>query len=301
MGYLTPEQERRASDLMALHFVSPFVRELSGGDWEELLAQILEGVKRGSGANRPYPDIMVPASRLLETTGAPEPRLVSAGGVLGVSVKTEGVGREERPVQSAWSLLGRSEDLILARPPIEAYLGDGERLLDLEADDLGERVLRCFNERVIRDFAWDRIAILLRVRSRLGREFIYWHQRAEPLDPRGVWWQDSGNAKPGTRNINAYPHTVSRAQAGTKGYPATFKFTSSGKQLYVRYRIPHDACVLRVDSVLSQEEASDALREALAGHVMPARAWRERALAAEAEVRALRETQGQLLDQLEAA
>ncbi|WP_217925144.1 hypothetical protein [Miltoncostaea oceani] len=264
---MSRQQLDAARELLTLHLSSPFIDDLSGRDWENVLAAVAGGERRITGCNRPWPDVYLPGP-----AGHPP---------VGVSVKTEAV---RRGALRAWDLLGQSEDLIIARPAPESLFGPGERLETVSADILGARVIEAFNERVVGRYAWDRIAILLRLPGPQLSEFIYWTQPAQTYDPAQWWWRDSGRARPGNRNICAYRRTID-PDGPTR--PAALRWTSGGKQLYIRYRIPPDADVFRVEHRLSSAEALEELRAA--AH------WRERALIAESAERELSDALGEMI------
>lgn len=249
--YLSETQIEQVRSKLELVYSLPYSGDLVGTAWEDILAEVKGGAPTMKRDNRPRPDIVVPGE------SAPT----------NYSVKTESL-RLTVARQSAADFLGSTEDLIVARPQVDLMLPVGQSIASLSADQLGQLVLRFYNERIVDAYAWHALSILLRVG---GREFIYWEESPVPTyRPDDYWWRDSGKAAGSNRNINGYPESV-----GHDGPlpPALFKWTSGGKQFYVRYRIPHDADTWRISPRrLTMVQIADAIRaipaieEALEGH-----------------------------------
>lgn len=240
--YLTEDQITRAQAELALIYALPYASNLVGTAWEQILADIKGGVRIPIRDNRPRPDFTAN----------------EGGQTVNYSVKTEGL-RLTKGRSHARAFLGYYEDFIVARPKVDELFAPGEAIANLGTDELGAKVLTYYNEKIVKRYQWNVISFLLRLNE---REFIYWEERPPALyDPTDYWWQDSGKATGDNRNVNGYPHHISRHTAPLPR--AKFKFTSGGKQFYVLYRIPLDADVwtIDVDRTLTTQELRDALRQ----------------------------------------
>lgn len=245
--YLSDEQIQRIQQELSLVYSLPYASDLIGTVWEQVLADVKGGIRQDIRDNRPRPDFVVQHGE--ERTN--------------YSVKTEGLRIAAARAQ-ATAFLGHAEDFIVARPKVDELLGADETISNLTVDQLGALVLQYYNERIVERFNWHVISFLLRLRHPSGtREFIYWEESPpKRYGPADYWWQESGKARGGDRNVNGYPNSVPRDL-----WPlprATFKWTSGGKQLYILYQIPTDADVWEVTPApLSLEEVRDALRRLL--------------------------------------
>ena len=239
--YLTDAQIDRIREDLELVYSLPYSGDLVGTVWEDILADVKGGATTTKRDNRPRPDIIVP--------GAEKPE--------NYSIKTEAL-RATRERATAVSFLGTTEDLIVARPQVDLMLPAGASIASLSADQLGSLVLTYYNERIVQAYEWDVISILLRLN---GTEFLYWEERPAPQYlPGQYWWRDSGRAAGSNRNINGYPKSV--LPSGPRLPSALFKWTSGGKQFYVRYRIPEDADIWTINvRRLTMGEIKRALRE----------------------------------------
>lgn len=239
--YLTDDQIRKAREELRLLYSLPYATDLIGTAWEQILADIKGGTWTEMRDNRPRPDVTAK----------------EGGRDVNYSVKTEGL-RTNAKRPNARAFIGHHEDLIVARPKVDELLGRGESIETLDANELGSKVLLYYNEHIVARYQWHVLSILLRVES---RGFIYWEERPPTIyNPADYWWQDSGRATGGNRNINSYPRTVNPA---TQPLPrAKFKWTSGGKQFYVLYQIPRDADTWEIEPTeLTLQEVRDALRE----------------------------------------
>jgi hypothetical protein len=243
--YLTQQQIDVLRDELSLHYALPWAADLAGTSWEQMLAEAKGGEWSGGRGNRPDPDVIAP----------------EGGHLVRFSVKTEGV-ECTRARNCAEQFLGYHEDFIMARPKVDELLVEGESFNSLAADDLGRRVLTCFNERVVDAYRWDAVAFMLRVQPNdpSVSEFIYWEERPAPrYDPDGYWWIDTGRATGTNRNIAAFPLDVERSETMPMVH-STFRWTSGGKQLYAVHEIPRDADIIEVPVVtLTKAEAREAL------------------------------------------
>jgi hypothetical protein len=245
--YLTDSQIERAREELSLVYALPYASDLIGTAWEQILTDIKGGVRVDIRDNRPRPDFVVHHE----------------GSQTNYSVKTEGL-RLASNRSAASDFLGFYEDFIVARPKVDELFEGDESVESLDVNDLGARVLQYYSERIVRQFRWDVISFLLRLRHPDGsREFIYWEESPPAIyQASEYWWQDSGRARGRDRNINGYPRTIDPA---SRPLPrATFKWTSGGKQFYVLYQIPPNADIWRIDPVsLSLDEVREALRRLL--------------------------------------
>jgi hypothetical protein len=245
--YLTDSQIERVRDDLALVYALPYASDLVGTAWEQILADAKGGVRIDIRDNRPRPDFVVQGD----------------DGQANYSVKTEGLRLTSNRSRAA-DFVGRYEDFIVARPKVDELFSTNESIADMGPDELGAKVLQYYNERIVERFHWDVISFLLRIRHPGGRrEFIYWEESPPAVyEPSQYWWQESGKARGGDRNINGYPWSV---RPDTRPLPrATFKWTSGGKQFYVLYRIPADADIWAIEPLkLSLDEVREALRRLL--------------------------------------
>lgn len=244
---MTEDQIRKARNELTLVYSIPYAEDLAGTAWEQILTDIKGGTRVPMRDNRPRPDF---------TT-------IENGAPVKYSVKTEKLAANTvRPNANAF--LGYYEDFIVARPKVDDLLSPNETIVNLGADQLGGRVLEYYNDRLVRGFQWDVLSYLLRVIPTEGnsREFIYWEDRPPTIYTLSdYWWQESGRATGGNRNIIGFPVSIPRDTAPLP--PAKFKWTSGGKQFYVVSTIPMDADVwsVAIDQILTTTELREALRQ----------------------------------------
>lgn len=226
--YLTDAQIAQICNELSVLYALPFANDLAGTAFEAILAEVKGGQWTQMRDNRPRPDVIV----------------MEGGQQVNYSVKIEGL-RCTRARACASNFLGHHEDLIVARPKVDGLLDAGQTIANLSPDELGAKVLQYYNEQIVRRYHWDVLAILLRVHG--TNEFIYWEERPPAVYvPADYWWQESGKATGGNRNINGYPVSVNRKPPLPR---AKFKWTSGGKQFYVLYEIPRDADIWQVQPV----------------------------------------------------
>jgi len=241
-NYLTAEQIARAQEELSLIYALPYANDLVGTAWEQILADIKGGQWLPIRDNRPRPDFTTQEN----------------GVRVNYSVKTEGL-RLSKKRSHARAYLGHHEDFIIARPKIDDLLQAEETIANLDANDVGAKVLDYYNDQIVKRFDWTVISFLLRLNA---REFIYWEERPPTIyNPTDYWWQDSGRATGQNRNVNGFPHSVS--QRTTPLPRAKFKFTSGGKQFYILYRIPQDADIwtITVGHTLTTQDLRAAIRQ----------------------------------------
>lgn len=265
--YLTDPQIETIQEQLTLLYSLPYAIDLLGTVWEQILADAKGGTWINIRDNRPRPDFTIGAG-----TDA-----------INYSVKTEGL-RTTLTQTRAQAFLGLTEDLIVARPKVDELFEQGQTLLAFTADQLGALVLQYYNERIVQQYHWHVLSILLRVGD---TEFIYWEEQPVPqYNPADYWWVDSERATGSNRNISGYPLTVPRPAAAAAPQPepllgldpaalpvvapaqlpsAKFKWTSGGKQFYIRYLIPQNADILQIQRIdLTVEEVKEALHRKLA-------------------------------------
>jgi hypothetical protein len=233
-SYLTDAQIEVIREELAIIQALPYAQDLVGTAWEQILAAVKGGIWTGKRDNRPRPDFFV--------------------------LQDERRINYSAARRTAADFLGYHEDLIIARPNVESLLAKGEVIATLDANALGSKVLTYYQQEIVARYEWHVIACLLRLGS---REYIYWEESPPALyNPDDYWWIDSGKATSGNRNISGYPKEI-RATALPLP-PAKFKWTSGGKQFYIRYTIPLNADTWTIDDIaLDAKVMLDALREKL--------------------------------------
>ncbi|MBI2900898.1 MAG: hypothetical protein HYY17_11995 [Planctomycetes bacterium] len=239
--YLTADQIGRVSEELCLVYSLPYLKELPGTAWEQILASVKGGKWTGLRDNRARPDFCVQGGK----------------SAVNFSVKTESLRFTKRR-KSARDFLGCWEDLIVARPKVDELLAHGESVGSLSAGELGAKVLEYYNTHIVRKFEWHVISVLLRLEGAEEKQFIYWEESPPAIyDPDGYEWRESGKATGTNRNINGFP----KASGPPETVRAKFKWTSGGKQFYILYRIPEDADIWTVEPVkLGTDEVRNALR-----------------------------------------
>ncbi|MGH2516732.1 MAG: hypothetical protein ACRDHP_13850 [Ktedonobacterales bacterium] len=249
--YMTDDQIKKAKEELEIVYAMPYATTLVGPAWEQILADLKGGMQRSGGKgdsdrwlrdNRAKPDIIV----------------FRDGDEVNYSLKTEAL-RTTKARPRAADFLGYHEDIIVARPKVDDLLGD-RAINTLTPDELGALVLRYYHEQIVVRYQWHVIAFLLRLETHTPYEFIYWDEQPPTVyDPNDYWWKDSGKATGTNRNVNGYPRTVSPDITPLPA--AKFKFTSGGKQFYVRYIIPLDADTWTIPKAsLTEQEVREALR-----------------------------------------
>lgn len=213
MPFLTKTELDRLVLYLSIHLSMPFVEDLTGETFEQILAKARGAVWQGIRANRAIPDMVFNGRNY--------------------SIKTE---KEPDSKKTAGDLLGTTEDLITARPDPSDQLDEGRKISDLGDQELGELVLTQYNEAIVRAHQWHVIAILLRLQN--NREFIYFEEPAIEYPVNQYEWRSTQRARAGDRNIAGYDRATGRQK---------FRWTSRGKQFYVQHEIPRDSDVFAVD------------------------------------------------------
>lgn len=224
--YLDEQQLARVTEALSLEWVLAGPR-LPGKVWEEILAAAKGTEVNRIRGNRPVVDLKD-----------------------GTSVKT---------VEAKGCDLGRMRggawDFIMSRIPVASSLAEGERVDDVDPDRFGVVCLRAYNE-LARVNEWQRLSFLLRG-SPVGdrRQFLYWESPVAFYEPDRYWWKDTGKAAAGDRNFAGYPISASRQVIRGVRRPSAFRWTSGGKQFYVRHAIPADAQLIEVRRLMSRSQA----------------------------------------------
>jgi hypothetical protein len=235
MALARQQRTRMQRELESLLFLSRArggsASGIDGGDAERAVASAYKG--RVVAGNRATPDVSA------EIEGGR------------ISVKTE---RARASVESAAELIGKKEDLIIGR----FNLADaGVDVRSGAAADLGTAVLQMYDARV-REFNWERLAVMLRVERGDVLEVAYFEEY--PVRQWGkarLLWEDTPASTPGKRVIAGY----ARKRDGSKG-DQLVRWTESGNQLYLYFLVPRDAEVLRVATpTASRSDVSRWMRE----------------------------------------
>jgi hypothetical protein len=244
--YLSRAALLRAPTLMAVQKSKSASLDISGEQWQELWAEI-----QGPGAhctpgrsNRPLPDAYKNGCAYSLKTTAVRPAL-------------------SRPSADDW--LGQPVEFIIARLTPQS-LPRGATMSSVGATALGRRLINAYNT-LLETYAWERLSFLVRLRCEplAAWQYLYWEQDAELLAPAAYRWRESGNARELDRNLSA-------SLRGSEPGGADLRWTSSGRQLYMREYVPFDADIWTVpdEMVLSRDEATQAVLSAINARLLAA-------------------------------
>ncbi len=209
--YLSDNELNKLKTYLTIYLSLPFCEDLPGEVFEQMYAAARGGQWQGKRANRPEPDVVLNGKNY--------------------SIKTEKIQSQR---VAARDLIGKRLDIITARPDPSDLLSADKNITNLSDDELGQLVLRHYDERIVQAYQWNVIGILFRLKN--NREFVYFEEPAQLYDVDAYVWKSTGRARGNNRNIAGYD------RQGTQ----KFRWTSRGKQLYVVHEIPKDAEIFAI-------------------------------------------------------